>query len=241
MTVGINVHESIQAVNSFRLALTELPPLQSGDRLTRSEFERRYQSMPGTKKAELIEGVVYMPSPVRHVDHGKPHFYFITWLGFYVVNTPGIEGSDNATVRMDPDNEPQPDVLLRLETKGFSAIDPDGYIQGSPELVVEISASTASYDLHDKFKVYRRNGVQEYIIWRVYDGAIDWFRLEKETYDPLVPDAEGIIRSATFPGLYLDVNAMLSGDMLKVMAVLQQGLASADHQAFVNRLAKGSD
>ena len=39
-------------------------PLEHGDHLTREEFERRYEAMPHVRKAELIEGVVYMPSPV---------------------------------------------------------------------------------------------------------------------------------------------------------------------------------
>lgn len=243
MTVGINVHESIQAAPTFRLALTELPPLQSGDRLTRSEFERRYQSMPGTKKAELIEGVVYMPSPVRIVDHGEPQAHIIWWLTTYKLFTPGLQVGDNSTVRLDPDNEPQPDGLLRMEKVhgGFSYVDAAGYVEGAPELLVEIAASTASYDMHDKFKVYRRNGVQEYIVWRVYDGAIDWFRLEKESYIPVSSDGEGIIRSHVFPGLQLDINAMLSGDLPRVMTVLQQGVATPEHKAFVERLAKGSD
>lgn len=237
MTIGINVKDAVTTLKPVR---RELPPLQQGDRLTRSEFERRYHAMPFVKKAELIEGVVYMPSPVRHTDHGKPHFHFITWLGVYVANTPGLDGSDNATVRLDPDNEPQPDVLLQLETKdgGFSKVDEDGYIEGSPELIVEISASTASYDMHDKFKVYRRNGVQEYIIWRVYDEEIDWFRLEKESYVPLLPDAEGIIRSQIFPGLHLDVQAMLEGNLARVLTVLQQGCSMPEHQALVSRLAQ---
>jgi Uma2 family endonuclease len=236
MTIGVNVNEAVTTLKPIR---REVPPLQTGDRLTRSEFERRYHAMPHVKKAELIEGVVFMPSPVRHIDHGKPHLFFSTLIGTYIANTPGIDGSDNATVRLDPDNEPQPDVLLRLETKdgGFSDVDADGYIEGSPELIVEISASTASYDMHDKFKIYRRNGVKEYIIWRVYDDEIDWFRLEKESYVPLLPDAEGIIRSQIFPGLQLDVQAMLKGDLARVLTVLQHGVGTAEHQAFVARLA----
>lgn len=40
-------------------------PLENGDRLTRSEFERRYHAMSSVKKAELIEGMVYMFSVLR--------------------------------------------------------------------------------------------------------------------------------------------------------------------------------
>ncbi len=144
-----------------------IPPLENGDRLSRSEFERRYSAMPEVKKAELIEGVVYMASPLRHRPHGKPHFRLIAWLGTYEAMTPSeIDGGDNSTVRLDIDNEPQPDVLLRIEegAGGQSHISEDGYIEGAPELVAEIAASTASNDLGDKLRVYRRNGVKEPVL-----------------------------------------------------------------------------
>ena len=154
-------------------------PLENGDRLTRIEFERRYDAMPHLKKAELIEGVVYMPSPVHFESHSKPHVSIITWLATYSLDTPGVEVGDNATVRLDMDNEPQPDALLRLDSAlgGSSHLSDDDYIEGPPELIVEIAASSASYDLHDKLNVYRRNGVKEYMVWRVYEEALDWFWL----------------------------------------------------------------
>lgn len=235
MAVRINFNEIVSTRKSLQQG-RRLPPLQSGDRLTRSEFERRYEAMPNLKKAELIEGVVYLDPFVLFTTHGEPNAHIIGWLGSYVAFTPGTDAGCHSTVRLDLDNEVQPDVLLRLETSKLSVIDADDFISGAPELIVEIAASTASYDLHDKFKVYRRNGVQEYIVWRVYDGEIDWFRLEKETYVPIPADAEGIIRSQLFPGLQLDVNAMLNGDLARVLLVLQQGLATAEHQAFVERL-----
>lgn len=220
--------------------LDGLPPLENGDRLTRREFERRYEAMPHLKKAELIEGVVYMPSPVRVNSHGKPHALVIGWLSHYCVATPGVDFADNTTVRLDPDNEPQPDAMLLLTEAagGRTHISEDDYLEGAPELIVEVAASSASYDLHDKLKVYRRNGVQEYIVWRVYDRQIDWFRLEAEQYIRVQPDAEGIIQSRVFPGLRLAVAALLSGDLARVLAELQTGLASPEHAAFVERLSK---
>ncbi|MEQ8957793.1 MAG: Uma2 family endonuclease, partial [Coleofasciculus sp. C2-GNP5-27] len=118
------------------------PPLESGDRLTRIEFERRYQQMPENKKAELIEGVVYVASPVRANRHGKPHAQIIGWLLVYESETPGAYLADNTTVRLDADNEPQPDALLRIEPEvgGNSRITEDDYIEGAPELVVEVAA-----------------------------------------------------------------------------------------------------
>jgi Uma2 family endonuclease len=169
--------------------LLQLPPLESGDsasadwsvRLSRAEFERRYAAMPDLKKAELIEGVVYMGSPV-HAIHSQPHANIITWLGIYSAVTPGISCHDNPTVRLDSDNELQPDALLRLEKGGNSSISDDGCIKVAPELVVEIAASSASHDLHDKLPTYRRNDLQEYIVWRTYDRQIDWFYLEAGEY-----------------------------------------------------------
>lgn len=216
-------------------------PLESGDHLTRPEFERRYKAMPDLEKAELIEGVVHMPSPVR-ASHSRSHSQVMTWLGNYWVATPGMTLHDNATVRLDMDNEVQPDALLRLDSDlgGRSEIGSDDYIEGTPELIVEIAASSASYDLHDKLNVYRRNGVQEYIVWRIFDHQLDWFKLNEGQYVPLTPDENGVIRSEIFPGLQLDIMALLDGDLAQVLAKLQQGLATAEHEAFVETLSADS-
>lgn len=214
-----------------------IPPLENGDKLTRHEFERRYHAMPNLKKAELIEGVVYVASPVRAKQHGKPHARIMGWLIAYEAATPGVEALDNTTVLLDTDNEPQPDALLRIETGGQSRINKDDYVEGAPELIVEIAASSASYDLHEKLKVYRRNQVQEYLIWRVYDHQFDWFRLQQGEYIQLQPNADNIICSQIFPGLWLDKIALLGGDLGTVLAVLQQGLASPEHENFISRLS----
>lgn len=202
-------------------------PLEPGDHLTRAEFERRYHAMPNVKKAELIEGVVYMPSPVRHKNHGKPHGQIMGWLAVYSATTPNIELSDNVTVRLDQDNEPQPDGVLRIDEAhgGRSRVTEDDYLEGAPELIVEVASSSASYDLREKLNVYRRNGVQEYIVWRVYDAQIDWFSLQDEQYVLLQSDENGIIESHIFPGLRLNVAAMLNGDLAKVLADLSKPVA----------------
>ncbi|MBW4468179.1 MAG: Uma2 family endonuclease [Pegethrix bostrychoides GSE-TBD4-15B] len=215
--------------------LSQLPPLENGDRLTRAEFERRYSAMPQLKKAELIEGVVYVSSPVR-VIHSQPHADIMTWLGVYRAATPGVAAYDNPTVRLDADNEPQPDAVLRRETGGQSRISADGYLEGAVELTVEIAASSTSYDLHDKLRVYRRNGIPEYLVWRTYSQQLDWFYLEDETYKPLLPDEAGILRSRVFPGLWLAGNPLLSGDLPAVLATLQQGIHSSEHQQFISQL-----
>jgi Uma2 family endonuclease len=215
-----------------------VPPLENGDRLTRAEFERRYDAMPHLKKAELIEGVVYVPSPVRHRQHGSPHAHLISLLGQYAANTPGVEVGDNSSVRLDLDNEPQPDALLFIDPArgGQVRISDDGIIEGAPELVAEVASSSVSYDLHAKLHVYRRNGVQEYIVWRVLEREIDWFVLRAGQYERMHVDAQGLLRSEVFPGLWLDQAALVQGDLATVLAIVQQGLASPKHGAFVTRL-----
>lgn len=215
-----------------------IPRLENGDHLSRPEFERRYSNMPELKKAELIEGVVYMASPLRINQHGKPHFNAIAWLGTYASMTPGCQGGDNATVILDSNNEPQPDILLRVEREGQSIVNEEGYVVGAPELVVEISASTVSLDMQDKLQVYCRHQVQEYLVWRVEDRAIDWFRLRAGQFEKLEADEEGIIRSEVYPGLWLDVEALLSGNLGRVLQVLQTGIATEEHQEFVQVLSQ---
>jgi Uma2 family endonuclease len=198
--------------------------LENGDRLNRQEFERRYTAS-NIKKAELIEGIVYLASPLRFTPHGKPHSNIMTWLGTYQAAIAGLEVGIEPTVRLDLDNEPQPDaVLFRLG--GNAQIDADGYITGAPELIAEIAASTVSYDLHSKKNAYERNGVKEYIVWRTLDRQIDWFILENGKYKNLEPDAAGITRSREFAGLWLNVDAILSNDMSAVLKTLQTGMAS---------------
>ena len=210
-------------------------PLEAGDRLSRSEFERRYHAATHIKKAELIEGVVYMPSPVRARSHSQLHGLIITWLGVYKAATPGVGLHDNPTVRLDLDNEPQPDALLRIETGGQSHISEDDYIEGAPELIAEVAASSAAYDLHDKKRAYRRNGVQEYLVWQVLEQKLDWFCLQQGEYELLQPDANGIIQSQVFPGLWLLLPALLAGEMASVLATLQMGIDSPEHTRFVKQ------
>jgi Uma2 family endonuclease len=217
----------------------EIPPLEAGDEMTAAEFERRYNAMPELKKAELLRGIVYMPSPVRLTQHGEPHSDMIGWLTMYKAFTPGIRGGDNSTVRLDEKNEPQPDILLLVPSSagGQSTVSGDGYVTGAPELVCEVASSSRSYDLGVKLGVYRDFGVREYVVWRVGDDAIDWFVLRGDRYEPLLGGPDRIYRSEVFPGLWLDSDALIAGDLARVMAVVQQGAGSPEHAAFVRRLA----
>jgi Uma2 family endonuclease len=217
-----------------------IPPLENGDRLTREEFERRYHAMPNLKKAELIGGEVYMPSPVRQRFHGRQHSYLNYWLTHYEVNTPGVEVGDNSTVRLGPEDEPQPDCLLFIQPEhgGRVQISEDDYIEGAPDLVADVAASSVSYDLGKKLKVYAAHLVREYVVWRVRDRAIDWYVNRGGAFERLLPQGDGTLRSEVFPGLWLDPVALMRGDVNAVLAIVQQGLNSPEHAEFVARLAR---
>jgi hypothetical protein len=218
-------------------------PLEPGDRLTREEFERRYEAMPRVKKAELIEGVVYMPSPVRLNRHGNPHAHLIGWLVAYAAGTPGVRVGDNCTLRIDESNEPQPDAVLLIDPErgGQARVSDDDYLEGAPELLAEVAASSAAYDVHTKLEVYRRTGIREYLVWRVLDREIDWFVLHRKRYVRLTTSEDGLLRSETYPGLWLDPAALLAGDLAALMAAVQRGLAGPEHAAFVTRLGDAGD
>jgi Uma2 family endonuclease len=211
-----------------------IPPLENGDRLSAREFLRRYEAMPEVKKAELIQGIVYMGSPIRLTQHAEPDNLVQGWLFHYAAYTPGTKAGSSATARLGPDDVPQPDALLRVvpECGGRSSVDAKGYLQGPPELVVEIAASSASIDAGAKRQSYRRAGILEYLLWRTQDAAVDWWVLEEDEYRPLVPDAHGVIRSRVFPGLWLNVPALLSADGPALLAALEEGLKDLAHGEF---------
>jgi hypothetical protein len=216
------------------------PPLENGDRLTADEFERRYDAMPELKKAELIEGAVHMPSPVRFNAHGEQQADLMGWLVVYRSGTPGVRVGDNSTVRLDIGNVPQPDAVMIVDPAlgGQARIDGDGYLTAAPELAAEVTASTVSIDLGSKFNVYRRTGVREYMVWRVEDREVDWFVLRGERYERLLLNDAGFYAGEAFPGLWLDPAALVRGDIARVLDVLRLGLNSLEHAAFVERLCR---
>ena len=215
-----------------------IPPLKDGDRLTRDEFMRRYEAMPDLKKAELIEGVVHVPSPVRCNHHGEPHSNLGGWLFIYRARTPGLKLADNATVLLDVGSAPQPDSVLfiKADRGGQARVDDNDYISGAPDLVAEVAASSVSYDLHEKLRAYERNGVREYIIWRIDDHEVDWFVLRNGRFEKLSREDDGTLHSTAFPGLWLDPSALLNEDFDRLLEVLQRGLDSPEHAEFVANL-----
>jgi Uma2 family endonuclease len=230
---------TLAAPSISTLPSRSIPVLENGDHLTREEFVRRWDAMPDLKRAELIDGVVYMGAALRHREHGQPHGMMMAWLGAYHCETPGLESGVSASVELDDANEPQPDCYLFLPSAlGSSAIvNSKGYLEGAPDLIAEIAASTASIDLHKKKQLYQRHGVREYIVWRTAEGVIDWFVLENSTFVTLDVDPAGILRSRRCPGLWLDAAAMIRGDAKRVHKVLDQGLATPEHTAFVQQLS----
>ncbi len=206
-----------------------IPALEQGDRLSRQEFHRRYEAMTNVKKAELIEGVVNMPSPAKLKKHGKPQSAMAGWIVNYAAQHPKTEAADNATVMLDFDNEYQPDLLLRIlpEHGGQSRTTADDYVEGAPELAVEIASSSAGYDLHAKKNAYRRNGVREYLVWITRENRIVWWKLVEGEFIEIEPDSEGLLKSSVFPGLWLDAEAMIEGDLARVLSRLQDGMRSA--------------
>lgn len=214
-----------------------IPPLAAGDHLSRAEFERRYEAMPYVKKAELVEGVVYMPSPVS-AHHGRPHAIVMGWLLAYVAATPGAELFDNTSLRIDARSELQPDAMVLLDEArgGACRIERDGFVAGSPEFVVEVAASSASYDMHSKLRVYQRNGVQEYLGLLTYEQHAIWHALAGGKYAPMQPGDDGVLRSQVFPGLWLDPQKLWSNDVRGLLAVQHEGLRSLEHAEFVARL-----
>lgn len=216
---------------------TAKPLLQSGDRLTRAEFERRYSAHPEIKKAELVEGVVYVTSPV-YVQHSEPHLAIATWVGTYRASTPGLRAMDNQSVRLDLENEVQPDVCLWLdETAGGRVRSPEEtFLEGAPELIIEVASSSAAYDLHDKLRVYRRNQVQEYLVLVAHEQQTLWHWWHEGVYQLLSPDADGIFKSRFFPGLWFNSPAFWAGDLAGLLRTLNEGLQTAEHAAFVQQL-----
>ncbi|MEM8637800.1 MAG: Uma2 family endonuclease [Cyanobacteria bacterium P01_G01_bin.54] len=220
-----------------------LPPLESGDRLTQAEFERRYRADPRIKKAELIAGIVYVASPLRFQHHAQPHSRLHGWLWTYQISTPGLQLGIEPTVRLDPENEVQPDIVLRFDEAagGRSILTPDGYLEGPPELVVEIAASSAAIDLGQKKQVYERQGIREYLIWQSFEQRLDWFTWVQGAYQSLEPNTEGIVQSRVFPGLWLAITALKQNQMSQVLAVLQQGMTSPEYQALCSKLSKATE
>jgi Uma2 family endonuclease len=218
---------------------SHLPPLENGDQLDQPTFHARYQAMPEDCRAELIGGIVYMPSPQK-IPHSETQLLVGRWLDEYAEATPGTKALLNNTQILGPQSEPEPDVCLFItpEYGGRVYVDEDDYLHGAPELIVEVSSSTESIDLHRKKLDYQKAGVTEYVVLALRMQQTFWFIRQRGKYKEVPLPADGLFRSRTFPGLWLDAEAMLRCHRLGVLAALKQGLASAEHAAFLAKLHK---
>jgi Uma2 family endonuclease len=225
---GLSLQHQKDADNSL--------PLEAGDHLDQPTFHARYMAAPEHVKAELIGGVVHMPSPVRR-SHGKFHVKLLRWLDSYADLTPGTEVLDNTTSILGNDSEPRPDACLRI-IDGQSKETEDDYILGPPEFIAEVASSTASYDLYSKKDDYERYGVREYLVVLIHEKRAVWYVRADERFIEMAAGADGMFRSAAMPGLWLDVAAFFRLDTAGVEAALRQGLASAEHAAFAESLKK---
>ena len=218
-------------------SVEELPPLRAGDHLDRETFHRRYEAMPSKFRAELVKGVVIVPSPLG-CPHGAFHARILTWLGTYSISTSGTTIFDNTTTILDDENEVQPDAqLVILPEFGGQGAQPGAYVEGAPQLVVEVAATSEAYDLFEKFEVYQQAGVREYLVVLVREQQVRWFASEQGRFLPLAADAAGVMRSGLFPGLWLDTAALFAEHPAGLLTTLQAGLADPAHREFVQRLA----
>lgn len=229
-----------------------VPALRDGDRMNSREFMRRYEASPEGLRAELVNGVVFINAwpaigreggivpPISGGGHGIPQSKVHFWLELYALHTPGVQASAPATLILPTGlTVPEPDALLRIlpEHGGRTVLGDDDYLRGAPELLVEVAKTTAGTDLGEKLEAYQDAGVREYLVWRTRTGDLDWFRLNRRCrYVPLVPDGNGILRSESFPGLWLDPSALAEMKMPAVYTAAQAGLASPEHAAFVEKL-----
>jgi Uma2 family endonuclease len=232
VSTRVQSNSALQKPNAF-------PLLETGYHLSADEFHERYKLLPDEQHAELIEGIVYMASPVSRL-HSLPHATITGLCMVYAARTPGLESSANGTIRLDADNEYEPDGYLRVINSGRTNIFDRHYLEGGPEFVFEISNTTVTMDLHEKFKVYERKGVQEYLVWQVQEQRIDLFSAIDNAFRGIETDVDGILKSKTLPGLWFDTRAIVNGDNAKALATLETGLKSEAHAHLVERLRGGA-
>lgn len=218
-------------------SVEEMLPLRAGDHLDQMTFHLRYEAMPARFEAELVQGVVIVPSPLG-CPHGQSQGLILTWVGYYAISSPGTKAFDNTTTILDSRNEIQPDAQLVIPPEyGGQGVKLGKYVEGVPQMVVEVAATSEAYDLFEKFEVYQQAGVQEYLVVLVREQEVRWFQRNEGKYEPLVADAGGVIRSVVFPGLWLDTIALFAENPASLLITLQAGLAEPAHADFVQRLA----
>ncbi len=211
-----------------------VPLLANGDRMKQPEFHRRYLASPDDVKFELIEGIVYMASPLRW-KHGNYSQELSLVFGLYRAATTGVEAGDNATILLGEESEPQPNLVLRIlpEYGGQSRLEEE-YDARAPELLAEIAYSSRAIDLNQKRNDYEHNGVVEYLVLSIEDQELHWFHFPSAKM--IRPNRQGVSRSLVFPGLWIENQSLLARNTARQIDVVRQGLASREHAVFVKRL-----
>ena len=214
-----------------------IKPLIAGQRLDRAEFHERYLATPPGFRAELIGGVVVVPSPARD-RHSEVHRGAVLWTGFYESRTPGITGGLEGSTALDDLAEVQPDTCLRIKPEhGGQTRKLGNIIGGCPELVIEVASSSRAIDLGPKLTDYERSGALEYVVLAVNPDEAYWHVREGDRLVRVPADPDGIYRSRVFRGLWLDPAALFAYDLAAIFATVDRGLASPEHADFVARLA----
>ena len=200
-----------------------LVDLHNGDRMSKDEFLWRWEQIPELKRAELIDGMVYLSSPLseRHSDY---ELLLCSWLLRYESRVPGLKILPNATWLLG-DSSPQPDLALIRQT-GTSRSS-GKFREGPPELVVEICYSSLAYDLGPKLELYRRAGVREYLTILLEDNKAQWRALNSDARYQVLKPAGGYLKSRVFPGLWLDPVALFPPDRQRLLAGVDAGLLHA--------------
>ncbi len=214
------------------------PRLEAGDHLDQPTFHRLYEAMQPGFRAELIGGVVIVPSPL-HRGHGRHQRLISGWMSRYEAATPGVEGFGNVSTVLSSDSEPQPDETLVIASDYGGQTRPgddDEPLKGSPELIVEVASSSVAYDLHTKYRMYERVGVREYVVVVLREKHVRWFVFDGKQFNEMPAGQDGIFRSVVFPGLWLDADALFHKDAARLLETLDRGLASPEHAAFVEQL-----
>lgn len=216
-----------------------VPPFENGERMDQKTFHALYLQTPPGFKAELIGGVVHMASPVSGF-HSVPNSVTGTWLGVYAAETLGTQSCTDSSAILSEESEPQPDQCLRIteQAGGRSRWNEQRYLIGAPELAIEVANSTAVIDLNEKLRDYERYGVREYLVVVMRERQVRWFVRRKDRFTAMKPDADGVLKSKVFPGLWLDTAGAFDETAARLLATLRKGLTSPEYAKFAAKLAK---
>lgn len=133
------------------------PKLKTKEKLTIQD----YISWPEVERWEIIDGAAYDMSPAPGTDHQKVSFALSGFFSHALKGKTCRGYAAPTDVFLSEFDVVQPDVFVVCDPKK----DTGKNIQGAPDLIVEIlSPSTATKDRREKFYLYEKYGVREYVI-----------------------------------------------------------------------------